>query len=174
MLKKTILLATGAFFLAGTLSCGTLIYPERRGQRKGDIDPAVAILDGVGLLVFIIPGLIAYAIDFSTGAIYLPHGRHHSEMEGDVKVVRAASRAWSDIAAAIEKETGRRPDLADPRLRIYVPDRRDAASGPVLASLAAGGPVAAGWQACSLSKAGVLTTGDGRLVAMLPGPGRAL
>ena len=33
------------------------------------------MLDGIGLLLFIIPGVIAFAVDFSTGAIYLPGGR---------------------------------------------------------------------------------------------------
>ncbi len=50
------------------VSCGTLIHPERRGQTDGRIDPSIAILDGIGILFFIIPGLIAFAIDFSTGA----------------------------------------------------------------------------------------------------------
>jgi hypothetical protein len=54
-------------------SCGTLIHPERVGQpRMGRIDPAVAILDGLGLLLFLIPGIIAFVVDFSTGAIFLP------------------------------------------------------------------------------------------------------
>ena len=53
-------------------ACGTLMYPERKGQTGGTIDVGVAILDGLGLLLFIIPGLIAYGVDFSTGAIYLP------------------------------------------------------------------------------------------------------
>ncbi|MFI4916145.1 MAG: polyribonucleotide nucleotidyltransferase [Phycisphaerales bacterium JB060] len=54
-------------------ACGTILYPERRGQdAKGDLDIGVVLLDGVGLLFFLIPGIIAYAIDFSTGAIYLP------------------------------------------------------------------------------------------------------
>jgi len=52
--------------------CGTVFYPERKGQPSGRIDPAVAIADGVGLLFYIIPGVIAYAIDFSNGTIYLP------------------------------------------------------------------------------------------------------
>lgn len=52
--------------------CGTLLYPDRRGQTSGQIDPGVAILDGIGLLFFVVPGLVAFAIDFSTGAIYLP------------------------------------------------------------------------------------------------------
>jgi hypothetical protein len=58
-----------AFFLA---SCGTLLYPERRGQPAGRLDVGVVALDGVGLLVFILPGVIAFVVDFATGAIYLP------------------------------------------------------------------------------------------------------
>lgn len=53
-------------------ACGTLLYPERNGQRAGRIDPAVAILDGVGMLFYLVPGLVAFAVDFSNGTIYLP------------------------------------------------------------------------------------------------------
>lgn len=61
--------------------CGTILYPERRGQvdpgvivRGGvlQIDPGVAILDAVLLVFFVVPGIVAFAVDFSTGAIYLP------------------------------------------------------------------------------------------------------
>lgn len=61
-----------ALLLLATVSCGTLLYPERRGQPPGRIDPAVVILDGIGLLFFFVPGVIAFAVDFGTGAIYLP------------------------------------------------------------------------------------------------------
>ena len=60
-----------AFFLA---SCGTVIYPERRGQPAGRLDIGVVALDGLGLLLFLVPGVIAFAVDFATGAIYLPPG----------------------------------------------------------------------------------------------------
>ncbi len=53
-------------------ACGTLFYPERRGQIPGQIDPAIAAMNAIGVLFYVIPGLIAFAIDFSTGAIYLP------------------------------------------------------------------------------------------------------
>jgi hypothetical protein len=58
------------------VGCGTLMYPERRGQREGRIDAGVAILDGLGLLFGIIPGVIAFAVDFSNGTIYLPSRGH--------------------------------------------------------------------------------------------------
>ncbi|WP_434985871.1 hypothetical protein [Vreelandella zhaodongensis] len=52
--------------------CGTIFYPERKGQMSGSVDPVVAIANSVGLLFFIVPGVIAYAVDFSNGTIYLP------------------------------------------------------------------------------------------------------
>ncbi len=70
--KRTICLLVVFFITVQLLGCGTLIYPERRGNKGTKVDIQVAILDGLGLLLFIIPGVIAYAVDFSTGAIYLP------------------------------------------------------------------------------------------------------
>ncbi|MCB8890039.1 hypothetical protein [Vreelandella malpeensis] len=58
--------------VVGLSGCGTLFHPERKGQLSGDVDPVVAIANGVGLLFFILPGVIAYAVDFSNGTIYLP------------------------------------------------------------------------------------------------------
>lgn len=60
--------------ITALVGCGTLFHPERKGQVSGRIDPAVAIANGVGLLFFIVPGVIAYAVDFSNGTIYLPGG----------------------------------------------------------------------------------------------------
>ncbi|NIC06659.1 hypothetical protein [Billgrantia bachuensis] len=69
-------LVLGAFITA-LVGCGTVFHPERKGQMSGRIDPVVAIANGVGLLFFIVPGVIAYAVDFSNGTIYLP-GTHDS------------------------------------------------------------------------------------------------
>ena len=66
-----------AMALAST-SCGTLLYPERRGQPRGVIDSGVLLLDAVGLIFFVVPGLIAFAVDFSTGAIYYPPASYGS------------------------------------------------------------------------------------------------
>ncbi|MCL7929078.1 hypothetical protein [Halomonas llamarensis] len=66
---KGAVVATCVVALSG---CGTLFYPERKGQMSGNVDPVVAIANGVGLLFFIVPGVIAYAVDFSNGTIYLP------------------------------------------------------------------------------------------------------
>ena len=74
-LLRYLVLLIAAIFLLQTVGCGTIIYPERRGQQSGRVDVGIAVLDGLGLLLFIIPGVIAFAVDFSTGAIYLPGGK---------------------------------------------------------------------------------------------------
>lgn len=52
--KKTIAgLALGTYLVSST-GCGMLLHPERQGQTGGRIDPAVAILDGIGLLFFLV------------------------------------------------------------------------------------------------------------------------
>jgi hypothetical protein len=62
---------------AGSVSlvagCGMILHPERRGQPPGGgLDWSIVALDGIGLLLFFIPGVIAFAVDFATGAIFLP------------------------------------------------------------------------------------------------------
>jgi hypothetical protein len=55
------------------VGCGTLFHSERCGRPHGGrIDWKVAALDGLGLILFFVPGVIAFVVDFSTGAIYLP------------------------------------------------------------------------------------------------------
>jgi hypothetical protein len=50
-----------------------LFYPERCGQpHSHQIDWKIAALDALGLLLFFVPGVVAFAVDFYTGAIYLP------------------------------------------------------------------------------------------------------
>ena len=63
-------------------SCGTIIYPDRAYQKeRGHLDPAIVILDGIGLFFFIIPGLVAFAVDFTTGAIYFPADHETGDRE---------------------------------------------------------------------------------------------
>ena len=48
------------------------MYPERKGQPAGPLDWKVVTLDAVGLLLFFVPGVIAFAVDFNNGTIYMP------------------------------------------------------------------------------------------------------
>lgn len=102
-----------------TASCGLLIYPERKGQKSGSIDPGIAILDAAGLLVFVVPGLIAFGVDFVTGCIYLPGGKRAAN---DPQPLRTAyfdpdSLDESTIEAAVGKATGQAIDLSNPAVR---------------------------------------------------------
>ncbi|MEJ2698501.1 MAG: hypothetical protein P8Z70_02400 [Desulfuromonadales bacterium] len=133
----------GAAFLVLSLTlsltaCGTILYPERRGQTSGKIDPGVAILDGVGLVVFIVPGLIAFGIDFTTGTIYLPHGKKTAEANGNLKTVhlKPGQRTPEKLGKIISKETGKTVNLARKDLKAYVvePGRSAAESLRTLAT----------------------------------------
>jgi hypothetical protein len=53
--------------VSGTEGAGT-----RKGQVHGPLDWRVVALDAAGLLLFFIPGVIAFAVDFTNGTIYLP------------------------------------------------------------------------------------------------------
>lgn len=59
-----------------SIGCGTVLHPERRGQPAGPLDWGIVALDAVGLLLFFVPGVIAFAVDFSNGTIYLPPERY--------------------------------------------------------------------------------------------------
>ena len=63
------LLLTLAFAVQAS-GCGLLLYPERKGQGKGDLDSTVVILDAIGLLFFVIPGVVAFIVDFHHETIY--------------------------------------------------------------------------------------------------------
>jgi len=86
-LKKSISVMLCTLLLLQLASCGTLLYPERRDQKSGQVDVAVVLMDAIGLFFFIIPGVIAFAVDFSTGAIYLPSASKHSKKEAKQTVM---------------------------------------------------------------------------------------
>ncbi|WP_459206834.1 polyribonucleotide nucleotidyltransferase [Pseudomonas sp. MLB6B] len=107
-----------ATLLTQLTACGTLFYPDRRGQIDGKIDPGIVALDAVGLLFYVIPGLIALGVDFATGAVYYKNGetaqvgpeKLRQAVEADGKVNRVK------LQAILESELGQRLPLNDPRL----------------------------------------------------------
>jgi hypothetical protein len=99
-----------ALLLAQQLGCGTLLYRERVGQPRGKLDVVVVLLDSIGLVYFVAPGLIAFAVDFATGAIYLPREAPPS-LAGDdpriqVRMLGEASRDPRAIEQAVREATG--------------------------------------------------------------------
>lgn len=76
-MKTLATFALTAVFTVQVASCGWILYPERRNNagKGGEIDPAVAVMDGLLLLLVIVPGVVAFAVDVATGAIYLSGGK---------------------------------------------------------------------------------------------------
>ena len=110
-----------AVFTIQLMGCGTLMYPERRGQRGGRVDVGVAILDGIGLLFFLIPGVIAFAVDFSNGTIYLPGGMLRSSLDlKNMKEVKFDPKhsSMASIEKIISNETGREVKLDQDNIKI--------------------------------------------------------
>ncbi|MBK4987482.1 hypothetical protein IAE33_000490 [Pseudomonas sp. S60] len=99
-------------------ACGTIFYPDRRGQIDGKVDPAIAVLDAIGILFYVIPGLVAFGVDFATGAIYYPRGQ-----TAQVDPAKLRNAVTPDgkvdnlkLQAILESELGQRLPLDDPRL----------------------------------------------------------
>ncbi|WP_434605891.1 polyribonucleotide nucleotidyltransferase [Pseudomonas sp. R1-7] len=107
-----------ATLLTQISACGSIFYPDRRGQIEGKIDPAIAALDAVGLLFYIIPGLIAFAVDFATGAIYFEPGRSVQIEPEKLKPAINPDGTINNqkLQAILESELGRSFPLDDPRL----------------------------------------------------------
>ncbi len=117
---RTIILAVISVWIMNFAGCGTILYPERKGQVKGRIDPGIAVLDGVGLLLFIVPGVIAFAVDFSNGTIYLPERR--SSLESDPEGLNMV-RTHRDInlkllEKVIQKRLQINADLSDGKVLV--------------------------------------------------------
>lgn len=110
--------AVAAALLTQLTACGTLFFPDRRGQIEGKIDPVVAALNAVGILFYVIPGLIAFGVDFATGAIYLPDNETAQVNPALLKDAIGTDGKIDNarLKAIIERETGRNLPLDDPRL----------------------------------------------------------
>lgn len=83
--------------------CGALLHSERVGQpHSRDLDWKVVALDGLGLLLFFVPGVVAFAVDFATGAIYLPYESAsptytRTQKPSDANKDTPIARTWQDL-----------------------------------------------------------------------------
>lgn len=102
------------------VGCGTIMYPERKGQKSGRLDSGVVILDAIGLLFFFLPGVIAFAVDFNNGTIYLPGGRLSSLDMKNIKQVKFDPKhsSQASIERMIKEQTGCSVKLNQSNMRI--------------------------------------------------------
>ena len=132
---RFISLALLGLLKVSTVGCGTILYPARRGQPAGRLDWGVVALDAVGLLFFFVPGVIAFAVDFNNGTIYMP-----SEVETGLELASTnltqksllTSVATSPqqltpqvIEQTLARHTGRNIRLTPGTFRTKVLDRLD-------------------------------------------------
>jgi len=112
-------------------ACGYFLYPERRGQKPiGRIDPAIAILDALGLVLFVIPGVIAFAVDITNGTLYFPSGHRHSSVSTEIEhmtVIRVNPAELNEktIQEIVKKHTGVSIRLDLRNVEIYQLDRSE-------------------------------------------------
>lgn len=123
-------ITAGLSAAAATLlsSCGTIIYPGRVYQtERSQLDPAIVILDGIGLLFGIIPGLVAFAVDFTTGAIYFPADHEPGNQERTIfdQYEAEAKLDEREIGRIIALRTGKPIDLGNSGVRTMHIDSLD-------------------------------------------------
>lgn len=142
-IKSAVSVIIVVFVLIQTGSCGFILYPERKGLTQGRIDPGVAILDCILFIPFVIPGIVALAVDFVTGCIYLPNG--HADIntlsEGQDGERLAQADGQIDIKALerlLSEKTGQAVHLDKDNIRIlrvndpdYIRDHFTQVTGPL-------------------------------------------
>lgn len=94
--------------------CGTLMYPERMDARPSTrLDTRVVILDCLWFFAGIIPGVVAVAVDFTTGAAYFSE----DEVElsaGDEVSVNIYGKAPAEAEVALRLVNADGSDLTRP------------------------------------------------------------
>jgi hypothetical protein len=115
MLKRRLAATlTAAALTLSQTSCGTVLHPERRGQPGGPLDPAIVALDAVGLILFFVPGIVAFAVDFSNGTIYLPPERSVYSSPAELRTIRMSPAELTPqrLEAVVQQHTGQTIQLA--------------------------------------------------------------
>lgn len=92
MKNKALSLALSTVVISQLIACGTILHPERKGTISGRLDPAIVALDAIGLLFFFVPGVIAFAVDFTNGTIYLPKSQSAQLSDQELKAIQSKGR----------------------------------------------------------------------------------
>ncbi len=100
-------------------ACGTLFWKERIGKASSDkVDTTVLILDCCGLLLGIIPGVVALILDFNNKSIYFSKGEPGAasldKMDtSNMVVIKLDKMDRESIESAISRELGRKVDISE-------------------------------------------------------------
>lgn len=126
IVNRALVVGLSTVMLLELTACGTVFYPERKGTKSGSIDPVVAIADAVGLLFFFIPGVIAFAVDFTNGTIYLQHGRHATLTPEEIKSVSPNGKIDKNaLSALVSKKVDVAVNINPADLQVKAIDSQD-------------------------------------------------
>lgn len=118
-ITKAIVMSLTMVLVLQLTGCGFILHPERKGHMGGEVDPTIAILDGIGLLLFLIPGIVAFAVDFSTGTIYLPHGRHSSLSPAEMDSIKHNGKVdVKKLNALLSDKLGQQVDVQSSNVQV--------------------------------------------------------
>ncbi|WP_341938823.1 hypothetical protein [Marinimicrobium sp. C2-29] len=125
-LSKALAVGLCAGLILQTTACGTVLHPERKGQTGGRLDPAIVALNAVGLLLWVIPGVVAFAVDFSNGTIYLPGGSAQLTDEQMERVTRADGQVDQEaLEKVVNEELGMNVDLQASNVQVRAMESRE-------------------------------------------------
>jgi len=68
--QKAMVLMVAATLTFSTMQCGIILHPERQGQKSGEVDVPMVVLDCLWLIAGVVPGVVALVVDYATGGIY--------------------------------------------------------------------------------------------------------
>ena len=113
-----------AALLLGASGCGTLFYSHRIGRRMSKtIDNRVFYTDCALCLFGIIPGVVAFILDYDNGTIYytqaelIPDNFNEGSLSPDkMKKIDGGSMTEEEIARLLSRATGRQIDLSQARI----------------------------------------------------------
>ncbi len=72
---RKVLLAVVAVSVFALQACGTILKPNQVGKAHSNkLDTKIVVLDAIGLFFFLIPGVVAFGVDWYNGTLFLPRG----------------------------------------------------------------------------------------------------
>jgi len=81
--KRTVVSLILFAFLVTTTGCGYILYPERRREKLSDTkDDKTIVYDCLWLIAFIIPGVVALAVDATEDTWYMTEKELAAEKGG--------------------------------------------------------------------------------------------
>ncbi|MCD6499363.1 MAG: hypothetical protein J7M25_13815 [Deltaproteobacteria bacterium] len=100
--KRTVAGIAAAAVLFTSADCAYFLHPSQRGSSGGELDVPMVVLDALWLLVGIVPGVIALAVDFGTGAAYRGGGHPVVAMKKGTKLMVTAPAVRRKTTYAVE------------------------------------------------------------------------